>query len=297
MPISPHRCVLVVKTTAFAQGGRAARLARRGDATARRLLPAHTEHERTLDVVRRALQSHGFPFDEVRPERLAAEHRLLARADLVVTVGGDGTVLAASHYVTSGVLLGVNSAPADSIGHFCTARRSDIGQCLDDVLAGKRPAARLTRLRLALDGRPVREPALNDLLFAHACPAATTRYVLTVGGDTEEHRSSGIWVATAAGSTAGIHSAGGRVLPLGSRRFQYLVRELYREPGRSYGLPRGMIAPGESLQVASKMREARIYVDGARLSYPFPFGTRAVIRIAEEPLRIVLPGATGGRGR
>jgi len=263
-------------------------MARHGDVTARRLIPADAEHRRTLEAVRRALRSR-LPFDEVSPHRLtSAGRRLLRGADLVVTVGGDGTVLAASHYVTEGALLGVNSAPADSVGHFCLARRSNVAETLTAILEGRLRPVELARLRLALDGRRVPEPALNDLLITHESPAATSRYVLRVRGTEEEHRSSGIWIATAAGSTAGIRSAGGRAMRPRSRQFQYRVRELYREPGRSYRLDHGLIAPGATIEVASKMREARIYVDGARLTYSFPFGTRAVIGIAAEPLRIFL---------
>src|ERR1019366_7356859 len=43
--------------------------------------------------------------------------------DLVVTVGGDGTLLAASHGIGPGIgLLGVNSAPSHSLGFFWRAR-------------------------------------------------------------------------------------------------------------------------------------------------------------------------------
>ena len=104
----------------------------------------------------------------------------------------------------------------------------------------------------------------------------------------EEHRSSGIWISTPAGSTAGIKSAGGKVMPLNSKRLQYLVRELYREPQRSYALTHGFIAANEEIIVASKMQKAHLYVDGARTIYDFPFGTRAKIKIAEADLKIFI---------
>ena len=44
-------------------------------------------------------------------------------ADLVVAVGGDGTLLAASHNVVDVPILGVNSAPGHSVGFFCAAKR------------------------------------------------------------------------------------------------------------------------------------------------------------------------------
>src|SRR5262245_6850529 len=116
-----NHCLLVIKQTALAQGGRAAQFAEQGDATARRLIRADAEHQRTLETVRQALAKRQLAFAEVSLLRLNAKlKRQLATADLVITIGGDGTVLGTSHYVRHGLLLGVNSAPGDSVGHFCS---------------------------------------------------------------------------------------------------------------------------------------------------------------------------------
>jgi NAD+ kinase len=153
-------------------------------------------------------------------------------------------------------------------------------------LESKRRPIRLARLAVSLDGKQIPELVLNDVLVAHQSPAATTRYILEAGGYSEEHRSSGIWVSTAAGSTAAIKSAGGRRLPLRSRRFQYVVRELYREPGRDYRLLRGILGPDEEVTLAAKMPEGRIFVDGSRTFYRFPYGMRAQVCISDQPLSI-----------
>lgn len=189
-------------------------------------------------------------------------------------------------------MLGVNSAPGDSVGHFCSVTRADFAARLDAILTLRWKPIALTRLAVLLDERPLPELALNDVLITHAHPAATTRYLIKLGQREEEHRSSGIWVATAAGSTAGIHSAGGRVMPLRSARLQYLVRELYREVHggrmRDYKLVRGFFGPDEALTVASKMPDGWLYIDGARSAYRFPFGARATLRAAETKLKIFL---------
>jgi NAD+ kinase len=288
-PSPVPRIVLVVKRTVFARGGAAARMARRGDPTARRLHGADREHGRTLAAVRQALRERGLRAEEMAADELPARGGRLARADLVISIGGDGTLLAASHYVATGALLGVNSAPGDSIGHFCSTRRAVFAATLDAVLEGRLRPVELARLALRIDGRLLREPALNDVLVAHPVPAATTRYRLTVGRRTEEHRSSGLWISTAAGSTAGIRSAGGRVMPRGSRRLQYLVRELLREPGRRYRLARGFVAPPAGLTASSKMPEGRFWIDGARTVYPFPFGARLYVDTSAPPLRLFPP--------
>jgi NAD+ kinase len=218
----------------------------------------------------------------------ASEKRKLAAADLVISVGGDGTVLTSSHYVRGGAMLGVNSAPKDSIGHFCFARRNDFDKKLADILDDKLRPQRLARLAVFMDEKQLPELALNDVLIAHQCPAATTRYIIKIGGTSEEHRSSGVWVSTAAGSTAGILSAGGRAMARGSRRLQYLIRELYRERDRDYKLTGGLLGEGERVVIASKMPEGELYLDGSRTMYPFQFGMRATIKLAESDLRIFI---------
>lgn len=284
-----ENCVLVIKETAYAQGGRAARFAAKGDATARRILGAHGEHNRTVESVKETLARAGIDWAETTPGKFnAPAKKRLARADLVVSVGGDGTALASSHYMRDGVLVGVNSAPGDSIGHFCFANRKNFARLLDDYLNKRFRPLRLARLAVRLDERLLPELTLNDVLIAHYIPAATTRYIIEIGGKSEEHRSSGLWVSTAAGSTAAIRSAGGTVMPRLSRRIQYRARELYREPGRTYNFVKGIIGGDEEIIVASKMPDARLYIDGARTVYQFPFGMRARVKIADSDLKILL---------
>lgn len=284
-----NQCVLTIKQTILDRGGRAAKLARQGDATAQRILSSDAEQQRTIETVQQTLANHRIPFTAFSARNFSAkEKRLINAAELVITIGGDGTALGTSHYISSGLLLGVNSAPGDSVGHFCHTHRGNFAKRLADILAGRWQPTKLARLAVTLDDKLLPELALNDVLIAHDCPAATTRYLIELNGVSEEQRSSGIWVATAAGSTAGIKSAGGKAMPLGSERLQFLVRELYREPNRSYALTRGFLSPHESLVVASKMQEAHVYLDGARTAYEFPFGARVRVQRADIPLRLFI---------
>jgi len=284
-----NNCLVIIKQTAMAQGGRAASFARKGDETAKRLLQADAEQKRAVDAVRRALKSRKIAFAESSLAKLNATlRRELAVADLVISIGGDGTLLCASHYVRDGMVIGVNSAPGDSVGHFCSANRENFAERLDAILDLKWRPVELARLQVTLEGKPLQELALNDVLVAHYSPAATTRYLIEVGDHFEEHRSSGVWISTAAGSTAGIGSAGGRRMPLRSRHIQFLVRELYYEPDREYELTRGLVPPDSGVTVASKMPDGRLYIDGARAQYLFPFGARMHIEIAQESLKLFL---------
>jgi NAD+ kinase len=203
---------------------RLAELVAKRDRSVRRLLQAHREHLAGIELARKTLAQLGAQaVFRYRREAGTAE-----AFDLVVTLGGDGTLLWASHIVGADVpMIAINTAPKDSVGHFCAATRSEIPSALEAALNGSMRSGKLTRMKVTADGETVTSRVLNDVLFCHASPAATARYWLKANGTAETHKSSGVWAGPAAGSTAAQRSAGGRVLPPASKRLQYIVREPY----------------------------------------------------------------------
>jgi NAD+ kinase len=158
---------------------------------------------------------------------------------------------------------------------------------LQRILAGRLPSVKLTRMRVSVNGRLRSKHVLNEALYCHASPAATSRYLLRLGRTTEEQRSSGIVIGPAAGSTAAQRSAGGRVLPLGSRSLQLVVREPYNPSGKPYKLARRLVAPGEELEVASKMDNACLFFDGPHRQVPVRLGDHVTFAASDEPLVVL----------
>ena len=277
-------------------------LVENGDETVSRMLPGHLEHTETVEETRRALadlEVEASWFD--RPH----DFRVDDGWDLVVTVGGDGTLLAASHGIGANLpLLGVNSAPGHSVGFFCGASKGGVASALYGALRGTLRRTELTRMRVELNGRTLHARVLNEALFCHASPAATSRYFLRVlelgsvpgGGrvlEEEEQKSSGVWVGPAAGSTAAQRSAGGHVQPLSSTSLQFVVREPYVP---SKGAPRmvlGLVEEGRGLALRSKMRQARLFLDGDHLVHAVTIGDLVLMRRSDEPL-VVLGLARNG---
>jgi NAD+ kinase len=285
IPLSP--CVLVVKTPVASRKLVAERLGRTGRRLAGQVEDAAREQERTLEVLQEALAGLGVTPVMISVDAIDARaRRAIAGARLVISVGGDGTLLTTSHWVNGGLLLGINSAPRSSVGYLTLARRSTLTRVLARIAKGALLPQAISRLEVALDeemeGR-ILPPALNDVLVAHEQPAATSRYRLHLGRKAEDHRSSGLWISTAPGSTAGIRSAGGEVMPLGARRLQFRARELFRVRSRG-ALAAGFVEPGQQLVVESAMASGWLFIDGSRLSARFPFGARATFRLAEKPL-------------
>jgi NAD+ kinase len=235
------------------------------------MLESHHRHRRTLEHVLTTLDRQGCKYDAAHRAQL----KDVAGRDLVIAVGGDGTFLDASHYADGVPLWGVNSDPQRSVGYFCT---STIDTFADELAAlraspADAPKSSLNRIELVLDGKALPELALNDVLIAHANPAATTRYWLEAcdgkpGTAREKYRCSGLLACTAAGSTAWMYQEGGQVMELADRRIQYLPRGV-----------RGM-APrfADELRITSLTREARIYIDGEHLTYDFGLGQELIIR-------------------
>jgi NAD+ kinase len=280
-----------------------------GDETVRRMRPGHIDHTETIEEVRKALADLGA---EVVWHDRPHHFRVDVPCDLVVTVGGDGTLLGASHGIGPEVpLLGVNSAPAHSIGFFCAARKGHVHEALSAALDGTLDRATLTRMRVELNGRVLHDRVLNEVLFCHASPAATSRYILRLHGRgqgdgdgepgsgprtlaEEEYKSSGLWVGPAAGSTAAQRSAGGMVLPLESPDLQYVVREPYRPHDEPLKMTMGLVVGDQSLEVKSRMRQARVFLDGDHLVHDVTIGDVVSMRRSSEPLVVLglrrLPG-------
>jgi len=207
-------------------------------------------------------------------------------AALVIAVGGDGTLLAASHNVGGVPILGVNSAPSHSVGFFCAAQRSNFERHLERALEGKLKSVRLTRMSVSLNGRMRSKRVLNEALYCHSSPAATSRYILHVGRKHEEQRSSGIWVGPAAGSTAAQHSAGGRVLPLSSDQLQLVVREPYSPYGK-FNLLKLVVGKSDKVSVQSKMDDAALYLDGPHRTVSVRLGDVVSFGVSDEPLTVL----------
>jgi len=290
------RVLVVEKRTALESYGKSDPIARRllgaKHPTVARIVPAHESHRATAEAVRGALRSLGVSAKYVQSAKDGERWFPRGRFDLVVTVGGDGTLLAASHHVDAATpILGINSAPRDSVGFFCAATRADARAAIERALAGKMRASMLSRMRVELRGRTVHDRVLNEALFCHACPAATSRYILELDRGRgravrEEQRSSGFWIGPAAGSTAAQRSAGGRVLPFGSRALQLVVREPYTPSGK-LRLEKVLVPERGRLVVLCKMRDARVFLDGVHTEVRCGLGDELVFRRSEESLCVL----------
>lgn len=247
----------------------------------KRVRLAHEEHIATIEAVEKELAKRGIKFRSIARADL---HGTVTDVDLMISVGGDGTFLDASHFVDSVPLLGVNSSSSSSFGHFCRANKDVFGNVLNQIIEGKMKPEKILRLELVLNGTVVPEKVLNEVLVAHSNPAATSRYFIDLHGHKEEQRSSGIWVSTAAGSTGSLRSAGGVVQRIVDNRYQFRIREACIRPGENWKHVAGFVEREEPMTITSMMRTGTLFIDGAHIMHHFVLGDEVIIRASKHDL-------------
>jgi NAD+ kinase len=277
------------------------RLLRRRHPDVLEMRRAHDVHQAAMAAVTRALRRLQIPFDLA----FRATLKVTRPYDLIVSVGGDGTFLQAARSAclaaTDGgplrctPLLGVNADPQRSEAVFCAATPRTFARLCPAALDGRLPALRLYRLRLRLNGERLAVRALNDVLMAHENPATMSRYRLAVGGRAELQKSSGLWVATAAGSSSAALAAGGVPLPWSARRFQYRPRELYRGRLSRCRLRGGVLSADRPVRVTWLMRRGAAFIDGPHVTIPLRLADELEIRLSlDDPLTVLgCPRAAG----
>src|SRR5690606_9979921 len=188
VPMSRGRVLVIYKRTTYQRyrGGQSAtikRLVDDHDETVDNLLDAHQAHLETIERARAVL--HELGAEAVVRHRYEPDED--DHWDLVATLGGDGTLLWAAHMVGPDTpMVAINSAPISSVGYFCAGDRDAMRDILEQALDGTLRATKLARMEVALDGELVSTRILNDILFCHSCPAATTRYIIALGDVREE---------------------------------------------------------------------------------------------------------------
>ncbi|MGB6602749.1 MAG: NAD(+)/NADH kinase [Steroidobacteraceae bacterium] len=144
------------------------------------------------------------------PERRLAEH-----ADLMIAVGGDGTLLYAARLVARhGVpLLGVNRG---RLGFLTDVMPQDMLSSVDAALAGRLESDQRPMLAALLhcaDGKRAESLALNDVVMQKHDTGRTLDFETRVDAQfVNTHDGDGIIVASATGSTAYALSCGGPIL-------------------------------------------------------------------------------------
>lgn len=169
-------------------------------------------HDESLQSVKMVLSNRS---DTIRVDIRAREQ--VRRADfigrdLVIVLGGDGTLTSISHNIDSNTpVMGVNSHPKNSdpegsVGFYMDSNVETFARDLDSALSGEAIMNELPRLQAIIDttsGNKIRsDPAINDLLIANTHQYAPSKYHLRRGDLDIVQHSSGLVFSTWLGQGA-----------------------------------------------------------------------------------------------
>ncbi len=194
-------------------------------------------------------------------------------ADLLVIVGGDGTVLLAIQQLKRQIpVIGINWGevgfladlePKEAIGFFSN-------------LSDRFSVERRMRISLSADGESLGD-ALNEAVIVTARPAKMLRFSVIVEGTmAETFRADGLLISTPTGSTAYAMSAGGPIVDPRIEGFLLVPLAPYMLSSRPH-----LISCDRSVDIRlESVKPAQLVIDGQRT---WDLRSGAVIRIKRSP--------------
>jgi hypothetical protein len=240
-------------------------------------------------------------------EREFLPNFLFTPSDLIVTIGVDGLVVNTAKYLDGQPVIAVNPDPAHIDGVLLPFTVAQAGGVAKRALQGefRTRQIRMAEARLN-DGQSLL--AFNDL-FVGVRSHVSARYRIEHAGQAENHSSSGIIVATGAGSTGWLSSlfnmaegmarqfAGNPQLRFQrpqldweADRLMFVVREPFVSKTSLANLVCGAITPEAPLLLESHIPEGGvIFSDGVEADYlAFNAGSAATIGLAQRVTQLVV---------
>lgn len=211
------------------------------------------------------------------------------RADLIVVVGGDGTLLAAVRLL-NGRDIPILAINYGGLGFLTGVTLSELYDDLERTLAGEFVADRRMMLEVELkrgEQTVASHRALNDVVINKGTPSRLIEVEARVDGEyVSTFRADGLIVATPTGSTAYNLSAGGPIVHPD-------VQAILMTPICSHTLTNRPIVLPESVSIVvtfSYRGDDGVYstVDG-QVSLPMVSGDRLVVRAAREQVQLIVP--------
>lgn len=210
----------------------------------------------------------------------------LKGVDLVISIGGDGTALSASHFLFDKPLLAVNSDPKHSEGALTTVDLKGFQKKIAEIKAGTHNVDRLERIEVSINGK-IRQPiALNEVFIANEKAYLMSRYELKIkkGGRVEKEKqySSGAIFSTGTGSTAWFKSAGGKSFSPQERFIKMIVREPYIRKLNQFSILSRTVEEGEEI-IVTPLTSMILAIDSIR-ELKLREGDKVMIKPSRYPL-------------
>jgi NAD kinase len=231
---------------------------------------------------------------------------LFSEKDLVVVVGQDGLVANTAKYVNGLPILAINPDVNRFDGVLLPYTISDFEVGFTEVIKRRSVFKEITLAEARTnDGQKLL--AFNDL-FIGPSSHTSARYKITYNQVTEQQSSSGIIVATGAGSTGWLSSVmnmtngvsqtfnkGGRSqvnfsLPWNTDKLAFVVREPFRSKYSDVNLSAGLINNTDKLRIESQMpSNGIVFSDGIEADFlHFNSGIKLEVGIADQKAKLIV---------
>lgn len=206
-------------------------------------------------------------------------------ADLLLVLGGDGSVLRAVRMMSSQVpVLGINQG---HVGFLTDLERDTLDTCLPELLSSPLKIDSRMRLSITCNGRDCGS-ALNEAVIVTARPAKILEFNVSVNGKIiDSFRSDGLIISTPTGSTAYAMSAGGPIVDPAVEAMLLVPMSPYMLSSRPYLLN----SDAEVIVTLSSDKTALLVLDGQD-QYEIGKSAEIIIRKAESPALFVDAGRT-----
>ncbi len=158
-----------------------------------------------------------YVFETLSAEKLHIEHsvpieELGNHCDAFISLGGDGTLLFASHYAVTKPVIGVN---AGYLGFLTEFTQAEMFSAIETVLNGSYSIHTRSQLEatVLIDNQFQHFRALNDVVIEKGAYSRIPTFIIKLDGELlSSYRADGIIIATSTGSTAYSMSAGGPII-------------------------------------------------------------------------------------
>jgi NAD+ kinase len=263
-------------------------------------LLTHQYPEQTDDAVYRVIDracASGIevrlPHDEVRKHGLEEREGCVlgtepdGETDLVMVLGGDGTILTALR-MFAGRRAPVFAINYGAIGFLSTVDHGQLADGIDRALSGDYELLEMPALAIEVDGE--RKLGVNDISFHRRAHSRVAELEYLVSGEQLGHvRCDGLVVSTPVGSTGYNLANGGPVLAWGVEG--YVVSFIAPHTLTARAL---VVAPGDSLTVlnTSERDDVEVTTDGRTMTDLQPLRRIDVTFKDNEVLLAQIPGET-----
>jgi NAD+ kinase len=205
-------------------------------------------------------------------------------ADLVLSLGGDGSLLAAVAELEADLpVLGLHMG---SRGYLTATTPEELGTCLAELGAGRLREERrmMLRARVEGEGAPLQVDALNDVVLSSGLPGRVVRLVTRIDDEALFMvTGDGLIHSTPTGSTAYNLGGGGPIL---DPAMEAIV--LTPVMPHSVSVRPIVVAPGVRIETEVRSRHGRMLISAdGRQSSPLAEGARVVVERSPRVARLL----------